>query len=239
MRVHRQSLVPMDAPSPKPVRGIIAKRILVVCTSVTALWLVRNAIASARQQELMTSLVQNPNAEVSQYLDQMRSYLRTPPRDGVFGADRIPNLHGQDAYKIQAFRTIKSLENKIQIRSATIGFHRIQDSIEPEPPSHNQSKARITSVHLLTSESSFLDDDKPNTDLGTWHQGLTTQEAFATKYLRNNTQDTVVQKIEFNGKPGWIMAKAVRASEDSCYSCHKEIKHSEPIGYVEAMLSSN
>ncbi len=48
--------------------------------------------------------------------------------------------------------------------------------------------------------------------------------------------ETYSQATVVDGVSGWVMAKAVRASEKSCYGCHNTIKEGEPIGHVAAVL---
>jgi hypothetical protein len=66
-----------------------------------------------------------------------------------------------------------------------------------------------------------------------------TKEVNNVKALMDkNGFETYSEKISINKKAGWIMAKAVTASDKSCYSCHTNVKEGQPIGHVIAAVWS-
>lgn len=191
--------------------------------------------------------------ELEKYLDQMRSYLVTPPRDGVFGSDRIPYLHDSVASGIPAFKAITNLKGQIQMRSAVVGFQPVKYSqvkdengkplAEEDQIPENLDKVRVTPVHLLTPNMSLthnqpntLYDDGNDAKSNAWSVGLDQMNRFAAK-LRDGSKETFSEQVLFNGQPSWIIAKAVYASVDSCYKCHMDIEKGKPIGYVVALIS--
>ncbi len=186
--------------------------------------------------------------EFDQYLTQMRSYLQTPPRDGVFGADRIPNIHGKFASEIPAFKTIQSFQGKIQVRSAVIGFNRVKYTKVSDPEDQlpdNTDPVRITPVHLLTPDKSLthnapnlLYDDGADAFSAAWKVGSDSLRQAALKLQRSHPE-SFSEAVSFRGQPAWILGQAVHASVDSCYKCHRDIPKGQPIGYVTALISKN
>ena len=195
----------------------------------------------------LSASVASHKVEYEKYLEQMHSYLRTPPRDGVFGADRIPNLHGKFADNLPAFKAIAALQGTVQMRSAVIGFQPVKYSkVEGEDAQQlpdNKDDVRITPVHLLTPNLSLahngpnmLTDDGKDASSAAWSVGVDELRRFAVK-LRDKPKETYSEQGTVLGKPSWLVAKAVHASENSCYKCHTNIKKGQPIGYVVAMVS--
>ena len=47
--------------------------------------------------------------EISTYLTSIRSFMLTPPRDGRFGASRIPTFHGVTKNKVPGYNEVEAL----------------------------------------------------------------------------------------------------------------------------------
>ena len=180
--------------------------------------------------------------EVESYLESMREFLQTPPRDGVFGGDRIPTLHGKESDNLESFKSIVNLEGKLTLRSAVVGYYSAKQikngEVWNDEEDHSKSKVtkddtvRVTDVHVLGQD--LTDSDKSVLE---WKAATMAMQTFALS-VRSNNQDTFAEPITVNGKPSWIIAKAVHASVNSCYKCHSEIKRGEPIGYTVALVSN-
>jgi len=178
--------------------------------------------------------------EVQDYLQEMKSYLQTPPRDGVFGSDRIPTLHGKESEEIPAYEAIRALEGKVNIRSAVLGLEpaeemkrmadiSLADGVKPhnEPTDH----IRLSDVHYQTSNQEESEQASKR-----WDNETDALRKFAVE-TRKKGVDQNVQKVSINGKENWIIAQAVHASVNSCYKCHTNVKKGEAIGYVTAIIS--
>ncbi|MBI1333837.1 MAG: hypothetical protein GC165_13265 [Armatimonadetes bacterium] len=180
--------------------------------------------------------------DIENYIDAMRKFLQTPPRDGVFGSDRIPTLHGKDSEDLTAYDAIRSLDGEVHIRSAVLGLQPVQKGakdleVETEngvrADSSPLSQIRLSDVHYVM----------PNYDDGTdqsntrWENESKALEQFAIDIRRKGVEEDT-QKVSINGKDAWIVAKAVHASVNSCYKCHSNIEKGKPIGYVAALISN-
>ena len=179
--------------------------------------------------------------EVENYLESMKGFLQTPPRDGVFGGDRIPTLHDKDTDDLPAFKTMKTLEGQIQLRSAVVGLYSAKNMEERKKQVDDDGhkigtgkydQVRLTDVHLLAPNRG--EDDAASVQ---WDLGTNTLRKFALTAMAKG-QDSYVEPVQFDGKNAWIVAKAVHASVNSCYKCHTDIKKGEPIGYTVALLSN-
>jgi hypothetical protein len=180
--------------------------------------------------------------EVEKYLESMRGYLQTPPRDGVFGGDRIPTLHGKESEVIPAYKDIQSLEGKIQMSSMVVGTYTERqakeefengDNRDPVTKSKlsDEDKVRITYVHFLTPNK-----DESEESNRVWENERKAILAFGAE-LRKSKPEVITKEVTVNGRASWFVGKAVHASVNSCYKCHTNIKKGEPIGYTLALLS--
>lgn len=180
-----------------------------------------------------------PHQDVVQdYLDQMKGYMQTPPRDGVFGSDRIPTLHGKESEFIKPYEAIRDLEGKVRLRSTVLGL---------EPVQSGKSSADIALVngvkpqngpadHIRLNDVHFVSADNIYDAAELWDKETDALKEFAVE-IRKKGLESDVQKVTIDGKPNWIVAKAVHASVNSCYKCHANVKKGEAIGYVAALIS--
>ncbi len=180
-------------------------------------------------------------AEVENYLEAMRGYLETPPRDGVFGGDRIPTLHGKESEEISAYKDVQKLEGDIKLRSAVVGLRPDKDLKEmakiaadtgqKAKPLTPLDSIRLTDVHYvgLESEESYAATER-------WDADSKMIQQFAID-IRKKGVDSLTKDVMIKGVPGWIVGKAVHASVNSCYNCHANIKKGDPIGYTVALYS--
>lgn len=164
-------------------------------------------------------------SEVEAYLESMKGYLQTPPRDGVFGSDRIPMLHGKEAEEIPAYKDINALEGKVRMSSAVVGLHE-QSSLV------GLDRVRMNYVHFVNPNR---EDSQESAKA--WETEEKAIKAFAVD-IRKSKQETFSQEMKVNGIPSWIIGKAIHASVNSCYKCHTNIKKGEPIGYTVAIVSN-
>ena len=180
--------------------------------------------------------------DIEAYLESMKGFLQTPPRDGVFGGDRIPTLHGKESDDLESFKGIVSLEGQLQLRSAVVGLFSHEDmksrSEGVSKKGHKldsltkEDTVRVTDVHLLAPDRADNDDSASK-----WNAGTAAIKKFALT-ARAKGQETYAEEVEVDGKPSWIIAKAVHASVNSCYKCHANIKRGEAIGYTVALVST-
>ncbi len=59
--------------------------------------------------------------EIDAYLTSIRSFMLTPPRDGRFGASRIPTFHGVSKNKVPGYNEIEKLGEANSFASFVIG----------------------------------------------------------------------------------------------------------------------
>ena len=180
--------------------------------------------------------------KIEAYLDEMLGYLQTPPRDGVFGSDRIPTLHGKESDDIEAYKNIQDLEGKIRMESAVIGTYTDQEAkeesqgIDDASPADktklsDEDKVRLNYVHFVSPESS--DTEKSNQR---WEAVRKAMVKFGVE-LQKSSPENLAKKVTVDGKPSWLIAKAVHASVNSCYKCHTNIQPGKPIGYTVALVT--
>ncbi len=180
--------------------------------------------------------------EIEKYLDQMGSYMQTPPRDGVFGSDRIPTLHGRESDDIQAYDSIRNLEGKYYLRSIVLGLEPKDEvtykkafvTTAPGTKIQNSDtdKIRLSDVHYVTP-----DHDDETYVAEKWESETEALRKFAVS-IRKKGLERDVETIQVNGRQHWVVAKAIHASVNSCYKCHDNVKKGEPIGYVAALISN-
>lgn len=177
--------------------------------------------------------------EISTYLTSIRSFMLTPPRDGRFGASRIPTFHGVSKNKVPGYTEVEALTKEYSFASYVVGEMpketvaaiKRYESEHPDVVKNPHPKLRITSVHRVASNPPKL----PNGSRYPNYYGY--QAALDTKSIMDKAGfETYSEQVTIDGAPGWIMAKAVRASDKSCYSCHTTIKEGEPIGHVIAAI---
>ena len=179
--------------------------------------------------------------EIEGYLESMKGFLQTRPRDGVFGGDRIPTLHGKEADGLESFKSISSLEGELQLRSAVVGLRPDQElkdmaSIAKEEgknsaPLKPTDGIRVTDVHYLGKDASDSEDATL-----VWEANTKLIQQFGID-IRKKGVETLTQSVMVKGVPGWIVGSAVHASVNSCYKCHSNIKKGDPIGYTVALYS--
>lgn len=179
--------------------------------------------------------------EIEKYLDQMGTYMQTPPRDGVFGSDRIPTLHGRESDDITAYESIRDLEGKNYLRSVVLGLEPKDDVTAKSTPvvtapgtkiqNSETDKIRLSDVHYVTPDSS-----EEGNAIKEWNSETEALRKFAVS-IRKKGLEQDVETLNLNGKQHWIVAKAIHASVNSCYKCHDNVKKGEPIGYVAALIS--
>ena len=202
---------------------------------------IKAIIPSAPKKEL--TAIKAPHQEVlEQYIDQVKSFMQTPPRDGVFGSDRVPTLHGKDSYGLESYDQIKNLEGSVSIRSVVLGLQPLailKGMAEPEVENgakrivSDTDHIRISDIHEISHDRE--DNDNAGKQFDNQTEAL---QKFAIE-IRKKGLDEDVQAVSINGKQNWIIAKAVHASVNSCYKCHANIKKGEPIGYVAALYSDD
>lgn len=192
------------------------------------------------EEKVLTKIVPFPHdQEISTYLTSIRSFMLTPPRDGRFGASRIPTFHGVVKNKVPGYNEVEALTKEFSFASYVVGEMpkdavaaiKQYESEHPDVVKNPQPNLRITSVHRVASNPPKL----PNNSRYPTYYGY--QAALDTKSIMDKAgYDTYSEKVTIDGNPGWIIAKAVRASDKSCYSCHATIKEGEPIGHVVAAI---
>ena len=182
--------------------------------------------------------------EIENYLESMKGFLQTPPRDGVFGGDRIPTLHGKEADGLESFNGISSLDGELQLRSAVVGLRSDQDLKDMSRVAKEEGKKsapltpadgiRVTDVHYLGKDSEDSSDSEDATLV--WEANTKLIQQFGID-IRKKGVETLTQSVIVKGVPGWIVGSAVHASVNSCYKCHSNIKKGDPIGYTVALYS--
>ena len=175
--------------------------------------------------------------EVEKYLISVSSYMLVPPRDGIFGAMRVPTFHGKNISTVPGYDTIKSINKDISIASFVVG--RLPESTVQAYAEYKQANPkqkievpefRVTRIHALYKNA--MNPESRNY----LSQELHPIVENAQKTALAKGYDTFSQGINVGGVSGYIMAKAIRASDKSCYGCHATIKPGEPIGYVMAAI---
>lgn len=185
-------------------------------------------------------------SQLDTYLTSVRSFMLIPPRDGRFGASRVPTLHGSQGSGIPGYKDIEQFKEKDMAFWSYVGGkmpQQIRDQIlkgrEDYRKQHPDVKmtnyeipvSRITPVHAEIPQN--FSNPK---DYGSLYNSVFVQIRDTEELCRKEGYDTYANSFTVGGKEGWILAKSVRASEKSCYSCHSETKEGEPIGYVLAAI---
>lgn len=178
------------------------------------------------------------DSEIDTYLTSVRSFMLTPPRDGRFGASRIPTFHGVSKNKIPGYNEIEKLGDGNSFASFVVGetpqemISALKDYKEKHPEYKlDIPKYRVTYVHhirhqaIMASQSAAKETVTPKMVVNK-----------VKEVMDSKGYETYSQATEIDGIPGWVMAKAVRASDKSCYGCHNTVKEGEPIGHVVAIL---
>ena len=178
------------------------------------------------------------DSDIDTYLTSIRSFMLTPPRDGRFGAGRIPTFHGVSRNSIPGYKEVAKLGEENSFASFVVGeipketIASYKDYKEKHPEYKFEiPKYRVTRVHNI------------------WHQPAAAAQSAAKPIdnpqivvdkikgiMDSKGYETYSQSTVIDGVPGWVMAKAVRASDKSCYGCHTTIKEGQPIGHVVAIL---
>ncbi len=185
--------------------------------------------------------------DIDTYLTTVRSFMLVPPRDGFFGASRVPTLHGSNQGKIVGYDEIKSIVAKdYMLQSFVVGrmpkermdmYQKLVD--EGKMLDKNVPKYRITSVHY---EFPTLQGTNAAQDQALREQFVKVNNAVSAQIKATAEQcfskgyDEYSDSFDAGGQKSWVSAKSVIASDKSCYSCHTNIKQGEPIGYVIAAL---
>ncbi len=192
------------------------------------------------------------DSEVDTYLTSVRSFMLVPPRDGRFGASRVPTLHGVAHSTIPGFDAVSKLVNEnYTVASYVVGkmpdewLHRYDEAIKNGQVKQSDiPKYRATMVHW-NQPATQTTSQTAQQRVANGRNYNEFRKDMMTKIMA--TQDKCLQEglseysdsIQVGAKPSWIMAKSVVASDKSCYSCHTNIKQGEPIGYVMAVLVKN
>lgn len=178
------------------------------------------------------------DAEIDTYLGSIRSYMLVPPRDNRFGASRVPTFHGRNIQSVPGYKDISSLTKDNSLVSYVVGvmppeqIKNYQDYLAKNPTAtFKLPKFRSTIIHWLdqTPRHSREGMDKIMMEL------TETVQTVKTK-VDNEGYETYSQAVTLDGASGHIMAKAIKATDKSCYGCHTSIKEGQPIGHVIAAI---
>lgn len=177
------------------------------------------------------------DADIDAYLTSIRSFMLTPPRDGRFGASRVPTFHGEHIGKIPGYKEINQLKDVMMVNSFVAGAmsgEMLKNWKDYKTANPNQNieipEYRITRVHTVQGSEPQL-QVTPNLQ-----KEILAAVSQTKKLVNEKGYDTYSNSITVNGAKGWIMSKAVRAFDKSCYSCHSDIKEGQPIGHVIATV---
>lgn len=192
------------------------------------------------------------DGEIDAYLTSIRSYMLVPPRDGLFGASRIPTLHGQGRNKIPGYQDVAKFgEENLQFASFVVGLQPAENlKYYQEAVSAGRMKEsdvpkfRQTAVHWVTPNGKAKDvvaqqiESTPTLLVVNRKELYAEVSKFQEKCMTEGYDD-FSDSIKIAGRSGYIVMKAVKASDKSCYSCHTNIKEGEAIGFVSAVLIKN
>ena len=188
--------------------------------------------------------------DIDTYLSSIRSFMLVPPRDGRFGASRVPTLHGSAPSKIPGYDKVNELTEKDYSLSSFVAGRMPQSYLKGyegavkngQMKESDIPKYRITSVHRLIQmhrpheQSAVKAYQKKFGELSNaiYHETVAVEDL-----CLKEGYDTFSDSFKVDGKEAWVMAKSVHATDKSCYSCHTDIKEGQPIGYVIAFLMKN
>lgn len=170
--------------------------------------------------------------EIDKYLTSISSFMLVPPRDGRFGASRVPTFHGSAIRTVPGYKEIEALGNESSIASFVVGAmpKEMVDSYAKYKISNPEAeipKVRSTLIHFLM---------KPGIDQQNIHRELRKIVEKTKEKVDKEGYDAYSEPLNVPGISGNILAKAIRASDKSCFGCHATIKPGEPIGYVMAAI---
>ena len=175
------------------------------------------------------------------YLTSVRSYMLVLPRNGLFGASRVPTFHGASRSAIPGYKELDGLAKSYSFSSFVVGQYSREtiDQMKQYQKAHREShydipKDRITRIHSNWQGAGFA-SQQIDSNAAQIRAAVINLKALLDKKSYSDYSD----EIKMGNNPSWIMAKAVVASDKACYSCHKDIKEGQPIGYVMAVIQKN
>ena len=179
------------------------------------------------------------DADIDTYLTSIRSFMLTPPRNGLFGASRVPSFHGVSRGAIPGYKEVEALGKDNSFASYVVGGMP-SETVEAYKKYAQQNptqgivvpKYRVTTVHIMWEGFRRTAGQVQKSQID-----LTNSINKVKSTMDNEGYETYSEEVKINGSPAWIMAKSVVASDKSCYSCHSNVKEGAPIGHVMAILS--
>ena len=208
-------------------------------TYATSRPMIRDEETKKKDSHIVSKLVPfKHDTEIDTYLTSIRSYMLTPPRDGRFGGGRIPTFHGASRSSIPGYKEVEALGVDHSFASFVVGEmpkETIKAYAEYKAKNPDQNieipKYRSTLVHSMI---------KPQTGVSPRTNGFKQIPQSVVNDVKATVDkqgyDAYSHAVKIDGVEGWIMAKAVRASDKSCYGYHTTIKEGQPIGHVIAVL---
>ncbi len=170
-----------------------------------------------------TQASRTPTAQDT-YLTEFEHYLQDFPRDGRFGSERLPEIHGkaelpEDALVVKAFKEI-ALDNyaagmtfgqfnKQSLRFSTMGSHYRIDDI---PYQSYADGLRLA----VEAETKFLDLDL---------------QAAARQHIKKGKLESKTT-LQLGKLKAMVRFRSVNAKDKACLTCHAEIQLGKPIGVI-------
>jgi hypothetical protein len=177
------------------------------------------------------------DTEIDKYLNSIRSFMLVPPRDGNFGARRVPTFHGTNIGSVPGYKDVAELTKNSSMASFVVGTFPAESlkGLKDYQQANPNQKIEIPTYRTTSIHSFYRNDAKGNQSLNQY-QELRKLVEHAKKTVDAKGYETFSESVTVGGAAGFIMSKAVQATDKSCYSCHANIKPGEPIGHVMAAI---
>lgn len=163
--------------------------------------------------------------DIRTYLKSVGSFMEVPPRDGRFGASRVPTIHGQVSNSIPGYAQVKTLGAEYDLVSGTVGKH-------PMRPDESTAKPRMAMVHRVNTTGKYkIFNSIP---YATIMAEVSKVAALSPDDVGYAAAVANVDQAKLN-----IMTHVVKAPDDSCSKCHADTKKGDVVGHVYAAYIEN
>ncbi|HLO97296.1 MAG TPA: hypothetical protein VK171_01765 [Fimbriimonas sp.] len=165
------------------------------------------------------------------YLKSVASFMEVPPRDGFFGVSRVPTIHGQQQRAVPGYEEIKALGKSYEFVSGAIGKNpNMEEEAKRKEILGTPNKLRMAMMHRLAPSGNHIIFKDISYGEVIAEVGKVIEQPADSKGYKSAVLN--LDKAKLN-----VMAKVVKATDESCIKCHQGVKKGEPVGHVFAMYT--
>lgn len=173
------------------------------------------------------------NEEMRTYLKSVAGFMEVPPRDGSFGASRVPTIHGSPGQGIPGYEEVRNLSKQFEFTSGVIGDKpyevllggKTAQQVRQVPPSR-----RMRAVH-------YLIPNQPGKLYNTIDRQMIMAKLDQLLATNSDSMGYRADIAETDKGKLYLMSKAVKATDEGCYKCHSNVKKGDAIGHVYAVYT--